>query len=558
MGSKLNNGYVGYNELQHKDKIGYNDTDIKGIISGSRNHLEYEIEEYNRTGNEWERNPEWLDIPFIPEGEEKVYALVAVMPNSNDETNTFGLNFRDNYDVDWGDGTTGSYTSATTNSHVYDFNTLDPSTETSEGYRQALITVTPQAGNSLTRMYFSVTDHAVGLRSEHYKNFLDVVARIPNVSPTYLVVPNGFSLKRVIIYELLNSGSFFNVFYYRRGLEYVYLPYDLSNITSFYNTFNNCWLLKYVSPIDTSGSTSFRSMFAGCRQLKNVPKLDISNATTTREMFHVCPKLEYVPDLNCTTSNTDIYQMFDYNYNLKRAPIIGDTSAVTNAVRLFYNCFKIKEIPSMDLSSVSGTNAEYMFSNCYELEKINTITFGPSLTSMREICSYSGMLQTIDFQGTGSVTDFTSSFRSCDELIGITVDTSSATNMSQTFMYTQFLKKLPSGLDTSNVTNGLRTFYSMSSLEELKDIDLSNLTNASQIFDLTRALTKVSGVTGPPITHTWEYCPLEPDSIRNIINGLPTVVGQTVSFYRTAGVLSGGVTAGDIAVATGKGWTVTT
>ena len=78
------------------------------------------------------------------------------------------------------------------------------------------------------------------------------------------------------------------------------------------------------------------------------------------------------------------------------------------------------------------------------------------------------------------------------------------------------------------------------------------------MFYNMRSLRKVSGITGPPITHDWSYRPLEPDSIRNIFDGLPTVVGQTINMFRTSGILSGGVTAGDIAVATGKGWTVTT
>lgn len=556
MGSKLNNGYIGSNELEYVNTRGYSETDGKGILSGTKNYLEEEKKVWRHETN-WVRNPQWLEMPEIPEGEQKVVALFAVRPNAGDETNTIAINARNAYTVDWGDGTVTNYTSATTNTHTYDFNSIDASTETDLGYRQVLITITPQAGNNLERVYFNVTYDPDGVRTEHGKDYLDVVGRTPNVPPQYFVIPNSPLLQRVVIHELLNSGTCANMFNGRRALRYVELPYDLSNITSTYYMFQSCVELKYPPYFNTSGVTEFRGMFNNCDSLKRIPTYDYSSATTVRQMFQGCRDLRYVPDMNITSSCTDASYMFENCNSLRECPNLGDISSVTNTTNMFYNCFVIKEIPELVLTSC--TNAYNMFWSCINLEKANTITFNSAtnvtLTNLFYQCE---KLQTADVQGTQSCTGMREVFRSCTRLRGATIDTSSLVDAYRMFRFCNNLQSLPTGFNLSSATNCDRVFEECQEITEFNNIDFSSATNMSLTFYNMNRIRKVSGITGPSITHDWSYRPLEPDSIRNIFNGLPTVSGQTINMYRTPGILSGGVTAGDIAIATGKGWSVTT
>jgi hypothetical protein len=557
MGSKLNNGYVGSNELEFVNTRGYSNTDGKGILSGTKNYLEEEKKQW-RHESDWVRNPQWLEIPYIPEGEQKIYALYGIQPNSNIETNTICFRIDGgNWTVDWGDGTTEGYNSTNTAGHTYDFNSIDASTETDEGYRQVLVTITPDT--DITRMYLNNTLTILGLRGEHQKYLLDLAARLPNVSCSYFSLPTSDSLERVVVYEIENSGSMANMFSGRRGLQHIEFPYDVSNVTSFNSTFTNCVKLKYPPALDTSSGTDFYRMFYLCNDLRRIPKYDLSNATTVRQMFVGCRELKYLPELNITSTCTEARELFSGCDALRECPVIGDTSAIVLPTSFFSNCINLKEIPELDFSS--ATNATSMFNNCTNLEKINRITFSSAITNMRGICYGCYQLETAEFVGTSNVTDFYQAFRSCEKLRGFTLDTSSGTNMYQMFYNNYNLKNNQAGFDISNVTNVGQLFNGCSTLEKLENLDFSSVSSASNIvnaFSSMASLRKVSGFTGPSYTHTFISTPLEPDSIRNIFYGLPTVVGQTITLTNTSGILSGGVTAGDIQVATDKGWTVTT
>ena len=557
MGSKLNNGYVGSNELEYVNTRGYSDTSGKGILSGTKNYLEEEKKQW-RHESDWVRNPKWIDIPYIPEGEQKIYALYGIQPNSNIETNTICFRIDGgNWTVDWGDGTTEVYSSTNTAGHTYDFNSIDASTETDEGYRQVLVTITPDT--DITRIYLNNTLTALGVRGEHQKYILDFAARLPNVSCSYFSLPTSDSLERVVVYEIQNSGTMNSTFAGKRGLQHIEFPYDVSNVTSFNSTFTGCVKLKYPPALDTSSGTDFYRMFYGCTNLRRIPKYDLSNATTIRQMFVGCRELKYLPELNFTSACTEARELFSACDALRECPVLGDTSAIVLPTSFFSNCINLKEIPELDFSS--ATDATNMFNNCTNIEKINKITFSSALTNLQAMCYGCLRLETAEFVGTSNVTNFYQSFRQCENLRGLTIDTSSATNVFQLFYNNYKLKSTPAGLITSNVTNASQLFNGATTLEKIENLDLSSVSsssNMSSTFSSMASLRKVSGFTGPSYTHTWVSTPLEPDSIRNIFNGLPTVVGQTITLTNTSGILSGGVTAGDIAVATGKGWTVTT
>ena len=143
------------------------------------------------------RPSDWLDLPVVNEGDEVIYMLVAVYENS---TNDIVFSVRGDYTVDWGDGNIVNYDSNSTNVygddfkvvHSFDWNDIDPSTLTSEGYRQVIVKVTPQVAGELT--YFNNSygfyQSSIGIG---YSGLLDMKMAGQNIN--YLRVGGSYNPK---------------------------------------------------------------------------------------------------------------------------------------------------------------------------------------------------------------------------------------------------------------------------------------------------------------------------------------------------------------------------
>lgn len=149
---------------------------------------------------------------------------------------------------------------------------------------------------------------------------------------------------------------------------------------------------------DTSKATSTSYMFYDCSNLTSVPQMDTSNVTNMSYMFQYCEKLTSVGQLN-TSNVTNMSYMFNGCEILTSIPQM-DTSNVTNMQYMLYQCKKLTTIPQMDTSKV--TNMQYMMGYCTnltELPDFNCVkvqNFGTS-------SSYSWLYQTRNIQKMGVV-----------------------------------------------------------------------------------------------------------------------------------------------------------
>lgn len=572
MGSKLNNGYVGNHELTLSVLQGTTGHyQGRGVVSGARNYLEEEYKSYrNSPPRDWVRNPEWLELPDIPPGEEKVHFLIAVYDISEEEGNfqhSLIFQFQQNYSVDWGDGNTGDYGQYADAVHGYTFADIDSSTQTSEGYRQVIVTVTPQPGNQLTRFFGNETQDALGLRSQyHKKQWLDIVARLPNCDGNYFDMPYTNTVERVIIKELsvANTTSLASLFNGRTGLRYVELPDNLVNVNRVDNMFANCLRLESIPYINTSNVTNFYRFAYYCQSLKHLPKLDWSNATTVRECFSQCRNIEYYPDFNFSSGLTNCNSFMSGNHLLRELPELGDLSGVEETTSMFNSCFSIREIPDMYMPSL--TFPPSMFISCFNAEKCGTITLGTACTRTDQMFYNCFSLEEIDgVTGTDNVSYARYMFRDCNRLRGVTLgDFSGLTYGEQMFYGCGELQNLPSGPSGSNFGNiplcvNINYLFSGGGYaESMSNIDISSATVINSATFPFRSMKHISGFTGPNANFWLQYMPLTRDSVMEVFNGLPTVTGKTLNMQYVSSIMRGEVTAGDIAVATAKGWTVTT
>ncbi len=311
------------------------------------------------TTSEWVRPPDWLPLPTIDTSEEKIALLVAVRQNT---PNYISFQVSGNFTVDYGDGNSPTnYTSATTVNKQLLWADYSATPTTSEGWRQAVITITPQAGHNLTSINFNKRHTTLSQMAT--TGVMDM--RIVGANITSFTLAGNSPVIRHPIQQFEQLGSW--------------------GVTNFYSLLRDCFSLVSVPSLYATGGTDFQSTFEGCYSLKYLPaNLDTSSGTSFVCTFKSCCSLESIPAID-TSSGTDLEAMFDRCYSITEIPLL-DTSASTDCSYMFYNCFSLVTIPLIDTSSV--TDFTSMFRNCYSLTSIPTLdtSSGTTFTSMFEDC----------------------------------------------------------------------------------------------------------------------------------------------------------------------------
>lgn len=267
--------------------------------------------------DDWVRPAEWPHIdPPIP-GTQRMQGVYAVFDLPDDEGRTCRILCDGDYTVDWGDGTIENVASGVEAAHTYDYSSA-ALTSTSYGYKCAVVTVTPQSGQNLTRVNFRRI--ASGWQTEGDLPWLDLSI-------------NGQYLNTLLIGYSGIGGRL-------RLLERVRIGEHA--ITDMSAQFFGCSRLQCIEISDTSNVVSFASFLYGCYSLKKLPDLDFSSATNLSYICYYC------------------YSLCD----------IGDVYAplCTAADYCFYGCRSIKKIGT--LTFAPGCSVNDSVTGCYSLQSI--------------------------------------------------------------------------------------------------------------------------------------------------------------------------------------------
>ena len=314
------------------------------------------------------------------------------------------------------------------------------------------------------------------------------------------------------------------------------------------SVFEKCSKLTTLEDIDTSKVTNMSYMFRGCSALTTIPQLDTSKVTNMSSMFSGCSKLTTIPQLD-TSNVTSMTSMFYGCSALTSIPHL-DTSSVTSMAIMFYGCSALTSIPHLDTSKV--TNMDNMFNGCSALTSI------PHLD-------------------TSSVTSMGEMFSGCSKLTTIPqLDLSGVTSLNRMLTYCSSLTTIPD-LNISKSTNfgGTSTSHSWlinsENVESIGVLDCDSISNVTGAFGSStnnklthvggfRNLGKASFVSNTNSTSFMTYAPnLTYESVMNVINllydrkanGLSTL---TLKLHANHMAL---LSADDIAIATNKGWSLT-
>ena len=530
----------------------------------------------NILDNAWTRPADWLALPNVGDTESKFVGLHAVHENSN----FLALSAAGNYTVDWGDGTVENFTSGATAYHQYDYNNAALNgTLSSRGYKQAIVTVTPQAGQTFTSLNLNLKHNQSGLLQTYSSGWLDILISGPNLSSltlsagtlnvvhrlleqAQLISPNAISsflylfngcnvLQSLPVWVVKTTGAvnMSGMFNSCSSLQTVPL-FSTAAVTIMSNMFNNCSSLQTVPLFNTQAVTDMGSMFYYCSSLQPVPLFNTAVVTNMSGMFYGCYSLQTVPLFN-TQAVTNMSSMFGGCYSLQTVPLFN-TAAVTNMLLMFQNCSSLQTVPLFSTQAV--TNMSSMFQNCSRLQTV-------PLFNTAVVTNMSGMfygcysLQTVPLFNTQAVTNMSSMFSGCSSLQTVPLfNTQAVTNMGSMFGGgCRSLQTVPL-FNTAAVTIMSNMFNNCSSLQTVPALNASAVTssaNLGNIFTTCPSLSRIAA-TGFKYTFSVAICKLSAAALDEIYTNLPTVTGQTITVSGNWGTATD-----NPSIATAKGWTVT-
>ncbi len=409
----------------------------------------------------WTRPADWITLTAPSSNEQKFVGLLGI---SNDNSNYVALLAQGNYTVDWGDGVTENFTSNTKASHQYTYSSIS-SGITSDGFKQVLVTVTPQAGQNLT---------VIDLQQTFTRTNLGTSAQIPWLD----IAIAGTNLTTI---KLTGSTSpTFRMGYLQR------VNIVSSNLVSYASLFAFCLRLKNFTVNSNSTITNMSNMFYSCASLESIPLFDTASVTNMSSMFSGCISLESVPLFN-TQSVNDINSMFKDCVSLKSVPLFN-TASVTNMFSTFANCLSLTYIPLFNTSLVS--NMSSMFSGCTSLESVPLFNTS-SVIDISSMLAYCSSLESVPLFNTASVTSMSGMFTGCTSLKSVPLfNTASVTTMSSMFSGCISLESVP--LFTTSSVTGMSSMFS--GCTSLKSVPLFNTSLVIAMSNMFKDCTSLKSV----------------------------------------------------------------
>lgn len=358
------------------------------------------------SGDDWVRNPSWLAMPNVQDGE-KVAALVAIDPGETYVNLILRLheassNKPTTVTVDWGDGTVETFDPRGTGNfypeHVYQSsnsalddtnapatigtNTINRSSHGyPSGYKITLNDVVGPTNISEYKEYYIVNPTTDTFQISEEENGSPITFDatgttnlLPYKQAVILITFNGlcsyFYFNPSTLPNEINSSDAHMYAYLdihvNLSMVQVFRLYDSSGTQI--DRYGRADRLETFSGFNL-GIAELNNMFTGCRSLRSVPVLNIPSSTySLNSLFAYCSTLTHPPENLNTSHINDISYMFLGCHNLKNIPKY-DFSSVGHAISTFQQCYNIIDAPNLDLSN--ATRIENLFSDCYNLERID-------------------------------------------------------------------------------------------------------------------------------------------------------------------------------------------
>jgi surface protein len=216
------------------------------------------------------------------------------------------------------------------------------------------------------------------------------------------------------------------------------------------------------------------------------------------------------------------------SFNLER--VVIKKCATITSTGIFQNCrsLQVVEFPS----NFKPTSTLNYFNSCFSLKK------APILD-------------------TSLATTTSNMFSTCSSLVEVpTYDLSSSTVMNAMFQNCTSLKTIPA-FNTSSAANMISMFNGNTAMIEVPALNMGGVSSAANFANII-ASCNLARFRGTNIKYSISFTGMRlgRPEILEIFGNLATTTGQTITVTNNPGTAS--LTSADLAIATGKGWTVTT
>jgi len=436
------------------------------------------------TPQTYTRPADWLSLPSVISGDQKFVGLYSIYDN---DSNFCALQCASNYTVDWGDGTSNNYSANVSAYHVYGYNYAGfVGTESSYGYRQAVVTITPQATFNLTKVDLNIKHNQTGLPA-YTSNWLDICLAGQFISSLFIGGAN-VPPKNLEIFEFVGTNvitNLSNCFLNAHALKWFKGMYT-NSVTNMTTTFSGCYALQSIPLLNTANVTIMNGTFTTCYNLLTIPLLNTNKVTIMQSMFLNCTSLVSVPLLD-TALLQDSAIMFQGCISLITIPLFN-TISLTNAYSMFQGCVSLKEVPLFNTSSVIA--CYNMFLGCSSLQSIPFFDTG-NCTVMNSFLEGCSLLQTIPFFNTINAISMPRFFYGCKSLQTVPLlNTSKVTDMTSMFGLCYFLRSVPL-FDTALVTGMSGMFSFCLSLRTVPLFNIIKVNNMNSMFQYCYALQEL-------------------------------------------------------------------
>ncbi len=465
--------------------------------------------------------------------------------------------------------------------HRYDHDTIPAATTCSRGYRQVIVTLTPQAGADLTQVDLSPRHSSIS-QDDASCPWLDLRLCLPRAAAGASIALCGYETRGTYDYlgsveriEILDAGGATNfnwllyyagalqafqlhqapalqqmngMFTYCSSLTAVELP-ALPQVTTARECFYDCRALQSIRLVGMTALSDVSSLLYGCLTLRELQLSGLASLSSFGDALRDSTSLERVW-IEGASALTSAEELFAGCTHLRQVSLTG-AGAITSMQGMFRGCRSLVIAPPLETSVV--VTMEAMFQNCSALQVVPLYDTA-AVTTMVSLFSGCRALEAIPAFNTAAVSTMASMFEGCWALERLpALDTASLQDMSGTFSSCWGLSVLPL-LNTAAVTTLQNTFSGCYALLHLPALNVGAVESYENAFSNCVVLAAVP-LQGIRRDLSFWGCALDRSALLQVFSGLAEVSeGQSLDISSNLGLAQ--LSEEDRAIATAKGWTL--
>jgi hypothetical protein len=314
--------------------------------------------------NKWIRPAGWPTLPTVTTAENRIVGLYAVYNKPHNKVGIAVGGTSLNVTVNWGDTTSSTITSTTTEAKDYDDYASLPGLIYTDEYGDPYKIVTVEIiFNSGTFTSINLASRASGTNWTA-NQWLELVVS-STTYPFFTIRPTLLQSLKII--KATWTGNFSSSLTNWVRLEDFEFVGDFAGATTILNMMTGLGKVNLGDITFTRAtSTNAVSLFSGGNIL-SVGNVTLNNFNNCGSLFSGCQLLERVGNITLPNS-TNISTMFNGCTFLKKVGTITPSATDQAATSMFNGCLMLKEVIFSDASMINATTT--MFQSCSMLEKV--------------------------------------------------------------------------------------------------------------------------------------------------------------------------------------------